>query len=67
MAMCGVGCWWRDGASEGSARVRDLAQDDPEDASLCAFAGISAVVANEAPKLGAWLGVINPILEVVLH
>jgi len=52
MAVCGVRCWWRDGASEGSARVRNLAQDDPEDASLCAFAGISAVVASEAPKPG---------------
>ena len=67
MAMCGVGCWWRDGASEGSAKVRDLVQDDPEDASLCGFAGISEAVASEVPKQGAWLSVICAMLEVVLH
>ena len=38
--------------ARGSARVRDLVQDDPEDASLCRFAGISAAVASEAPKPG---------------
>ena len=67
MATCGVGCWWRDGASEGSAKVRDLVQDDPEDASLCGFAGISEAVASEVPKQGAWLSVICAMLEVVLH
>src|SRR5271163_1867555 len=42
--------------ARGSAGVWDLAQDDPEDASLCGSAGISAAAAGEAPEAGAVVG-----------